>query len=120
MWGVWCRTLKFEAGTQLRARKIDVDHCQAKKGEKTEKLCFAKPFKIIQVWIPRGTSGLTFILDTRKGPIPEALGQLPFVKLQLLGDAAGQGGRAKIYDLRNNTERYGEDIYIYIERERDV
>jgi hypothetical protein len=29
-----------------------------------------------------------------------------------------RGGRAKIYDLRNNTERYGEDIYIYIHRER--
>ena len=36
-----------------------------------------------------------------------------------LGMQLDRGGRAKIYDLRNNTERYGEDIYIYIERDRE-
>ena len=63
---------------QLRARKIHVDHCQAKKSQ--QKMCS-----------PHSS------LDAKRfdlhpwplGPIPEALGQLPFVKLQLLGDADG-------------------------------
>ena len=68
----------------------------------------------MQVWIPSSTKCFDIQWFCHcKGPIPQALGQLPFVKLQLLGDADGQG-KAKIYDLRHDTQRDGEDVYIYI------